>query len=203
MARKKNVFICKQHFDASSYKIPVASHPERIYLKPDAIPSDAISSLIMTTTSNDIGTIETDQDEQSLPNLEARNLIDTSINEPIEENIAHNNEYTVQTDSCNTSSKRKRKQGHNIPEKRPRLKKLCYVGDINLNNFQDIEQVKQYWKLATSCIENLRKTNKVLRKKCQRYNKKIINLNSLLNHLEQDKIISEDIRRMLNVGTIY
>lgn len=37
-----------------------------------------------------------------------------------------------------------RKQGHNIPEK-PRLKKLRYVGDINLNDFQDIGRVKQHW----------------------------------------------------------
>lgn len=36
---KKSVFICKLHFDTSSYRIPVVSNPDKIYLKPDAIPS--------------------------------------------------------------------------------------------------------------------------------------------------------------------
>lgn len=36
---KKNVFICKLHFDISSYRIPIVSNSDRIYLKPDVIPS--------------------------------------------------------------------------------------------------------------------------------------------------------------------
>lgn len=36
---RKNVFICKQHFETSSYKILAILHPKRLYLKPDAVPS--------------------------------------------------------------------------------------------------------------------------------------------------------------------
>lgn len=50
-------------------------------------------------------------------------------------------------------------------------------------------------------IENLRKKNKVLRRKCQRYETKIKNLKSLIVHLEQNKCISDNTGQMLNVCT--
>lgn len=51
-----------------------------------------------------------------------------------------------------------------------------------------------------NCIENLRRKNKVLTTKCRRYKAKIMNLKSLLVHLEQEKLISDDTGRMLNVS---
>lgn len=91
-----------------------------------------------------------------------------------------------------------RKQGHNIPEKRPRIQKQRYVGDVNLIDFENPERIKHHWNLALNSIKNLRK-KKVLTRKCQRYKTKIETLNSLITHLEKNQFISDDVGQMLNV----
>lgn len=63
------MFICKQHFDASSYKIPAISNPNRIYLKPGAIPS------ILENNFNSIENEQQNEEQFTSSNVDAENLI--------------------------------------------------------------------------------------------------------------------------------
>lgn len=68
---KKNIFICKQYFDASSYRMPVLANLDRIYLKSDAIPS------ILQVESCNISNSSSTQynEEQLMCKLEKRNEV--------------------------------------------------------------------------------------------------------------------------------
>ncbi|KAL6442305.1 hypothetical protein ACFW04_002514 [Cataglyphis niger] len=88
---------------------------------------------------------------------------------------------------------------HNVPIRRPRIRKPRYIGDIKSWNLENPERLKQYLELTTKHTTNLKKQISALKKRCQRYKKKITNLEKLLFHLKENNLISDDIERIFSV----
>lgn len=74
----KNVFICKLHFDASSYRTPLVSNPDRIYLKADAIPSILATTFYNVETMKATNLMKAEKHNEELStscNCDAENII--------------------------------------------------------------------------------------------------------------------------------
>ncbi|XP_046752074.1 uncharacterized protein LOC124414929 [Diprion similis] len=144
------------------------------------------NSELLTLSNAEISAIES-HSNQNLPDLKnAENLIDIDNNHYSEESKNRENGQKY-TDSKDNMLKRTIDESHATVGRR-RICNARYVGDLQRKDFtSDVS-----WNIFKHHMENTRRKQKVLTQKVRRFKLKIEKLQTLLEHLKESGLVSNE-----------
>ncbi|KAL5239301.1 hypothetical protein ACI65C_006711 [Semiaphis heraclei] len=162
--------ICSFHFESNCYI------EGRKTLKPNAVPSK-FSKLQVTC----------DHKQHNKSNETKSNTVLIEASTPTVNDISVLSNETLLTKSPNANS-----IFETIIETPKRKRRLCYIGDVKTPDFDTPKRAKVHFKRAKYQVMIQKQKIKRLNETVRRLRKKIVSIESLLNHLKKQNYITEN-----------